>query len=490
MLDLREISLAFVGLTCLAGCAQRPTPTGPATEAATPLPSPTPATSSVAPLLSSAAAEDVKRLSPRPAPEAAPSAVILPPSSLAAARPAAAVRAAGDWAQFRGPGGLGVSSESVPTTWSASSGVRWKTPLPGPGTSSPILSGNRIFLTCYTGYGVPGQPGGSPDQVKRHLVCLDRETGKLLWNTEVPGQGAEEASIREGHGYASSTPAADADRVYALFGRSGVFAFDHGGRQLWRADVGERTSGWGSAASPVLHGNLVIVNASVESESLVALDRRTGKEVWRAGGIKESWNTPLLVALPGGKTELVLAIFRGVLGFDPVTGQKLWSCDTEIDWYMVPSLVARDGIVYCIGGRSGGALAVRAGGRGDVTGSHRLWTARQGSNVSSPVLHGDHLYWAKDSPAILYCAEASTGRIVYEERVDAAGQIYASALLADGKIYYVSRGGRTFVVPAAPKHELLAVNQVEERGTFNSSPAVGGGRLYLRSDRFLYCIGQ
>ncbi|MFN3650560.1 MAG: PQQ-binding-like beta-propeller repeat protein [Armatimonadota bacterium] len=413
--------------------------------------------------------------------------------AVAAGRAAAppAPRAASEWAQFRGPGGAGISPEAVPTSWSASEGIVWKTELPGAGTSSPILLGSRVFLTCYSGYSGPGQPGSSPDQLRRHVVCLDRATGKLLWNSEVPGKTGEEASIREDHGYASSTPAADAERVYAFFGRSGVFAIDHQGKQLWRADVGDRTHNWGSAASPVLHGNLVIINASVESESLVGLDRRTGKEVWRTGGIKESWNTPILVRNPAGKTELVVAIFRAVQGFDPETGERLWSCDTGINWYMVPSLVSRDGVVYCIGGRGGGgSLAIRTGGRGDVTGSHRLWKGDVGSNVPSPILHGDHLYWMRDSPAVAFCADAKTGRILYEERVPGADQVYASPVLAGGNLYYLSRGGRMFIVPAKPTFEVLATNELGERATYNSTPAAAGGRLYLRSDRHLYCIGR
>jgi len=404
---------------------------------------------------------------------------------------ASAAKAAGGWAQFRGPGGLGVSPDKgVPVTWSATEGVVWKTPMPGAGTSSPIVWGDRVYITCYSGYGVPGETGGSPEQVKRHLVCLERAGGKILWSKEVPGRGAEEATIRENHGYASSTPAADADGIYTFFGRSGAFAFDHTGRQLWQTGLGESTHGWGSAASPVLFRNLVIVNASVESESMVALDKKTGKEVWRAPGIRESWNTPLLVTLPDGKQELVVAIMRKVLGFDPATGAQLWSCDTDINWYMVPSLVARDGVVYCVGGRSGGALAVRGGGRGDVTATHRVWTGRKGSNVSSPVLHGDHLFWANDSTGVAYCAEAKTGSVLYEERLDRAGQIYASPVLADGRIYYVARGGRVYVVPAAPAFSVLAVNELGDRSTFNASPAVAGGRLYLRSDKLLYCLGK
>jgi len=253
--------------------------------------------------------------------------------------------------------------------------------------------------------------------------------------------------------------------------------------------VGAKTSGWGTAASPILHGDLVIINASVESESLIALDKATGKEKWRAPGIKESWNTPILVKV-GDKTEIVLAIFGKVLGFDPATGDQLWSSATDIGWYMVPSIVAGDGVVYCIGGRgTGGALAVRCGGRGDVTASHRLWTLKKGSNVSSPILHGAHIYWAHENEGILYCVEAKTGEVVYEKRLERAGQFYASPVLADGKLYYTTRGGRTYVVAAEPSFDLLATNELGRVGTFNASPAVAGGQLFLRSDKTLFCIG-
>jgi outer membrane protein assembly factor BamB len=236
---------------------------------------------------------------------------------------------------------------------------------------------------------------------------------------------------------------------------------------------------------------LVIVNASVESESLVALDTRTGKEAWRARGIREAWNTPALVATSDGQTELVVAMPKKVLGLDPATGEQLWSCDNEIGWYIVPSVVGQGGNVWSIGGRSGiAAVAIRTGGRGDVTTTHRLWTSRKGSNVSSPVVHGRYLYWMHDNLGMAYCAEAESGKIVYEQSIPRAGQVYASPVLAGGKLYYVARTGRTYVVTASPKYELLAVNEPLERGTFNASPAIAAGRLFLRSDRFLYCIGK
>lgn len=394
------------------------------------------------------------------------------------------------WAQFRGPRGLGVSADTgVPVSWSQDKNVVWKTTLPGAGASSPAVLGKRIYLTCYSGYNVPGQPRGDMEQLKRHVVCLGLGDGEIVWSSEVPSVLPEQARIRDNHGYASSTPALDADRVYVFFGKSGVFALDHGGKTLWHTNVGSKTSGWGSAASPVLHGDLLVVNASVESGCLIALDKRTGKEKWRASGIKESWNTPILVPTAAGTTDLAVAIFGKVLGFDPQTGKALWSCDTDIGWYMVPSLVTRAGIVYCIGGRGGGgALAVRTGGRGDVTQTHRLWAGRKGSNVPSPILHDGHLYWAQENGTAC-CAEAKTGKVAYSERLPRAGQIYASPVLAGGRIYYLARNGRAYVVAAKPTFELLATNELGRIGMCNSSPAVVGSRLLLRSDTLLFCLG-
>lgn len=398
---------------------------------------------------------------------------------------------AADWPQFRGRAGEGVSTDTgLPTTWSESENIVWQTRL-NPGTSSPIFVGDRIYLTSYSGYNVPGQSGGDQEDLKRQVVCLSRKDGKQIWSTEVPSKLPEQEKIRDDHGYASNTPVCDGERIYAFFGKSGVFALDLKGKRLWHADVGDELNGWGSAASPVLHGNLVIVNASVESQSLVALNKQTGKEVWRARGINESWNTPILVKTPAGKTEIVLAIQGSVLGFDPATGEQLWTCDTDIPWYMVPSIVADKGIVYCIGGRgTGGALAIKTGGRGDVTDSHRLWVGGKGSNVSSPILHEGHLYWAHESNGTVYCLDATTGDEIYAERLPRAGQFYASPVLADGKIYYVTRDGKTFVVAAKPEFELLATNSLGRVGTFNACPVVADGRLFLRSDQHLYCIDE
>ncbi|MDP6358786.1 MAG: PQQ-binding-like beta-propeller repeat protein [Planctomycetota bacterium] len=366
----------------------------------------------------------------------------------------------------------------------------WKTALPGAGASSPIVFGDHIYLTSYTGYLVPGSPGGSLDDLKRHLICIRRDDGKIIWNSPVKAKLPEKDRIRD-HGYAANTPVADAERVYAFFGKSGVFAFDHKGKQLWKADVGSNMSGWGTAPSPVLYKNLIFVNASVESQSLIALDKQTGAEKWRARGIKEAWNTPLVVKTKAGGDELVVACQRKVFAFDPTSGNELWTCQTDITWYMVPSAVAADGVVYFLGGRSGIAgLAVRAGGRGDVTRTHRLWTSNKGSNVTSPVYRDGHLYWVHEKLGIAYCAQADTGKLLYEERLNRAGQVYASTLLADGRLYYLNRSGRMFVLAAKPKFELLSTNDLRDGSRFNASPAVTGNRILLRSDKFLYCIGK
>jgi outer membrane protein assembly factor BamB len=395
-----------------------------------------------------------------------------------------------DWPCFRGPGGMGTSDASgLPTTWSETENVIWKAVLPGAGASSPIVWRDHIYLTSYTGYLVPGESGGSLDNLERHLICLGARGGEILWDRTVKAKLPEEETIRE-HGFAANTPAADAERVYAFFGKSGVHAYDHEGNPLWQADVGTGTSGWGTSASPVLYKDLVLINASVESQSLVALDRQTGDEKWRAGEIREAWNTPIVVTTESGD-ELVVATQGKVLAFDPDSGEPLWSCDTDITWYMVPCAVAADGVVYVLGGRSGtAALAVRAGGRGDVTETHRLWTSKSGSNVTSPVYHDDHLYWMHESQGIAFCARAETGEVVYEKRMERANQVYASTLLADGRVYHLDRSGRTYVLTARPEFELLATNDLRDGSVFNASPAVLGDRLLLRSDKFLYCLGR
>jgi outer membrane protein assembly factor BamB len=408
-----------------------------------------------------------------------------------AGRPTTPARATANWPAFRGADGQGTSSATgLPLEWNTDSNISWRRELPGAGASSPIVFGDRIYVTSYSGFFVPGEAGGSQEDLQRHLLCLNRSDGTRRWEKVVPAKLPEEDRIRD-HGFAASTPAADSSGVCCFFGKSGVIAFDHDGKQIWHADVGSGTHNWGSSASPVFHRDLVYINASVESGTLYALDRKTGEERWRAPDINEAWNSPVLIRDVNGSDVLVIATHGSVRGFDPASGRLLWTCQTEITWYMVPGLVADDGIVYCLGGRSGVAsLAVRTGGSGDVTKSHRLWTGLKGSNVTSPLYHDGHLYWMNDNLGIAYCADAASGKLIYEERMNRSGQVYASPILADGRIYYLTREGRTFVVAASPEFELLATNDLNDGSVFNGSFAVDNGRLLIRSDKFLYAIGR
>jgi outer membrane protein assembly factor BamB len=401
-----------------------------------------------------------------------------------------------DWTQFRGPNGLGVSDETkLPAEWSADENVVWRTKLPGLGTSSPITLGQSIYLTCYSGYAESIEEPGDMANLQRHLVCLERMSGKLVWTKAIRPQLPESAyqgGNDSRHGYSSSTPTTDGKHLYVFFGKSGVFCFDLEGNEIWNTVVGTGSRGWGSSNSPVLFNNVLIVNASVESRSLVGLDKLTGKEIWRADGIRSSWNTPALVKTAEGKTEVVVSVQRSLLGFDPETGESLWRCD-GIPTYACPSAISNDGIVYVTGGRGTQyTLAVRTGGNGDVTDSHVLWKVPTGSNVSSPVYHDGHLYIASDGRGIAYCFNAKSGEVVYEERLSPRpGRIYSSPILADGKVYYMSQHAGAYVVAAKPEFELVAHNVFEgDDSRANACPVVSNGNLLLRNDTYLYCIGE
>ena len=395
-----------------------------------------------------------------------------------------------DWLQFRGPGGLGISRDKgLPVTWSADKNIVWKTDMPGAGTSSPIVVGNKIFLTCYTGYGLDKESPGDMSELKLHLLCLDRSSGKVLWTRDVNSVKpiTPYASYIALHGYASSTPVSDGKNVYVFFDKAGVFAFDLDGKQLWQTNVGKGNHSWGSATSLLLWKDTVIVNASVESQSLFALSKNTGAEVWKAKGIKDSWSTPILVQVPKeSKPELVVSGTKKIFGFDPDTGEELWHADS-FNWYVCPSVIAHDGVVYAL--QNSTCVAVKAGGRGDVTKTHTLWQKTFGSVVPSLVFHDGHVYWADGS---VNCLKADDGSVVYKERLKPNSErIYASPLLADGKLYFVSRTKGTFVVEAGPKFKLLAHNVLDpDDSVFNGSPAVSNSQLLLRSDRYLYCIGD
>jgi hypothetical protein len=405
----------------------------------------------------------------------------------------------GDWPGFRGPNAASVSQESgLPTTWSDQENIAWKTELPGPGSSSPIVSGDLVFVTCYSGYGVDRSSPGDVKNLVRHLVCVRIHDGSTSWKKDIQAAQPEdpyEGFLRE-HGYASSTPATDGQRVFAFFGKSGVFAFDRDGRQLWEANVGTGSgmNGWGSGTSVVLHKSLVIVNANAESQTLVALDKETGKRAWEASakGYAGSWSTPILAETATGTQELVVQVSGEVWGLDPSDGGLLWYSGGLGRAPTNPTLAAKAGIVYALRGGPGGsaAVAIRAGGRDDVTESRVVWKKPAGSYVPSPLIVEDRLHWVDDK-GFAHCLKLDSGEEVYKsERLPDAGGVYASLVAADGKLYAVTRRNGTFVLAGGSTFKQLAQNKIGSDATdFNASPAVSNGHILLRSNRFLYSIG-
>lgn len=407
-----------------------------------------------------------------------------------------------DWPCFRGSNRDGISTQQgLPLTWQDSEGIVWKTRLPGAGASSPVTWGNRIYLTCYSGYGLSRQAPGKYEDLQRHVVCLSRADGKILWDKSFANKVPDDhyGDFINLHGYASSTPAVDDSGVYVFFGTSGVQAYRHDGELKWVQPCGEKYTNFGSASSPVLFGNLVIVNAAVECQTVLAFDKQTGTEAWRVKTLGMSRSTPLL--LKTGKThELVYHLGEwfendkgqpsGLGAVDPRTGKVLWKC-ISIDAYLNPSPIAGNGVIYAIGGNDRG-VAIRPGGRNDVTATHKLWEIRHGSEVCTPLYHDGHLYWTNEASGIAFCINAASGKVIYQERLEPRpDRIYASGVMGDGKLYYVSREHGTFVLAAKPEYELLAHNVIEsDESVFNATPAISRGQLLLRSDQSLYCIGR
>ena len=399
---------------------------------------------------------------------------------------------ANDWPQFRGPqGNATIDSADTPTQWSDTQNLVWKSKLPGRGASSPVVWGDRIFLTSFTGYGDSLKEPGDKSKLKLHTLCLDRRSGDLLWDRSITASDkTQDWSNRVAdHGYATGTPATDGEAVYAYFGVSGVVAYDFEGKLLWQAPTGDQTAGFGSASSPVVYEQLVLINASIECSTLFAFDKKSGKEVWKVEGINKAWTSPCVADVPGGKPELILNHKDEILGLDPVTGEKLWWC-AGIEDYIVPVPVFHDGIAYCLGGRSNRAIAVKLGGRGDVTKTHKLWETNIGANVTSPVYYKGHIYWSSDK-AVQCCLKASDGSEVYRERLPTRARLYASVVRAGDKLYATTRDLGILVLAAKPEYEELAINVLDSgEDQFNASPAISGDDLLIRTDSFLYCIGN
>ncbi len=409
-----------------------------------------------------------------------------------------------DWLRFRGENGTGIAPPDAkpPLHWSSSQGIAWKTDLPGAGASSPIVVADKIIVTAYSGI------ENGIQHLQRHLICLSSADGRILWDKTIPATQPEDeftGFLATEHGYASNTPASDGQRVYAFFGKSGALAFDLQGNQLWHTPLGTRSNSrrWGSAASVMLTQDHVIINALDEGGAIFALDKATGKEAWRspAEGLELAYSTPILVQ-NGDQTDLVLAVAQEIWGLNPATGKLRWYATHELPGNVSPGVVIGADHLFIFGGFPRTAsVALKLGGKNDIT-QNISWTVNDSTYVPTPVYHQGHLYVVNDQGFAL-CLDATTGAQVYRERVmDASSSgasggrrgggkpFYASTILADGKLYCVSRTNGTFVLAAKPKFEILAKNLIDLDTTqFNATPAIDKNRLYLRSNRTLYAIG-
>ncbi|HJQ67606.1 MAG TPA: PQQ-binding-like beta-propeller repeat protein [Blastocatellia bacterium] len=415
-----------------------------------------------------------------------------------------------NWPQWRGLDGRGVSGETgIPFEWDGKKNVKWKTQIAGRGHSSPIVWGNRIFLTTSVeGLVVPGaeavrhvhkgQEYRHPDSVgadreyTMKLLAIDADTGKVVWNKTVY-QGKVYDNRHKKNTYASATPATDGKYVYLSFEAEGVYCYDFDGKQVWKSSLGKiAKGGMGPGTSPVLYENLLILQCDQEygeGSFIAAVDKSTGKQVWRvARNHRRSWATPLLVKT-GGRTELVAAGAESVIAYDPATGKELWRAP-GVESNSIPSPVTGHDMVFVsAGSEAKRALAIRLGGSGNLTDTaHIVWRYDKGTAyVPSPILYGDYLYLMTDAGAIT-CLEAKTGKAVYQARLPVPAQFTASPVAFDGKLLIISEDGDGFVLRAGPKPDVLSVNSMGE--PVYASPAISGGRIFLRGATHLYCISS
>jgi outer membrane protein assembly factor BamB len=420
------------------------------------------------------------------------------------------IASAGNWPQWRGPDGSGISNEkNLPAEWSDTKNIKWKAPIEGRAHSSPIVWGNRVFLTtAVEGALVPGAKAVKhmdgdkeflhPDSIgadHKHtfkVICLDRETGKVVWEV-VAWEGTPYDNRHRKSSYAASTPATDGKYVYAFFGSEGLYAYDFNGKLAWKAQLGNLgTVGMGTGTSPILFDNLLIMQCDEENGAasfIVALDKKTGKVVWKTPRkVQVSWATPIL-ARSAKRAELITSGTESVIAYDPATGKELWR-HKGVESNAIPSPVANSDMVFLVAGFPAKiAMAIRLGGTGDLTGTQSVpWKYAKGTAyVPSPILYGDYLYLTTDR-GILTCLDARTGEVKYEGgRIPIPATFTASPVAFEGKILLTSEDGDTFIVKAGPKHEILGTNQLGE--AVYASPAIADARIFIRGEKNLYCIG-
>jgi outer membrane protein assembly factor BamB len=422
---------------------------------------------------------------------------------------------AADWPSWRGPSGTGSTTETrIPERWSATENVAWKAQLAGIGVSSPIVSGNRIIVTSQLGTGVraPGNhprlvqggnaeaageralaaKGGAADDRTVFVVeAFNRADGKRVWEYRLEAAGTL-PGVHDKHNLASPSPVTDGQMIYAWFGTGQIVALDMNGKLAWQRHLGAEIStfdvSWGHSSSPALfEDSLILLCDHAPMSYLLAVDKRTGKEKWRAdrGKGKMSYSTPLVVNGPAGP-ELIVNSSERVDAYDPRTGGLLWYTGTT-NRFPIPVPVFHDGTIYMSRGyRSGPYMAIRPGGKGDISKTHVAWEVQTGAPYISSLVHDNGLIFMATDVGGVTVVDAKTGQRVWQQRID--GIFTASPVAADGKIYFVSETGETIVVRSSRTPEVIARNDIGQR--LMASPAISNGQIFLRSDDQLFAIGR
>ncbi len=387
-----------------------------------------------------------------------------------------------NWPSFRGPSGQGIVIDTrLPLRWSATENVRWTAKLPGRGNSSPVVWDQRLFITAEE----PAETDAKK-AVERLLLCFDRRDGRLLWRHAAP-QPKDQEQLYWKNTFASSTPVTDGERVIVFLGNAGLLCCDLEGRRLWHRDLGTFPTVHGPASTPVLYKDLVIViQDQINAASLcAAFDKRTGEKAWQRERKRSMcWASPVLLRV-GDRDELIFNGSHDVISYDPATGEELWKV-SGTSQEAIPMIVAGGGLLYSTSGRNGPTMAIRPGGRGDVTTTHVVWRhERGGPHVPSPAYHDGRLYLISDT-GVLACHDAAIGEPLWQKRL--RGRFSMSPLVIGDKLLLVNESGVAYVFRSAARYEQLAENDLGE--TVLATPAVLDGRLYFRTEGQLMCVGE
>lgn len=409
------------------------------------------------------------------------------------------VAADDDWPRWRGPLDNGIARGDAPVEWNESKNIAWKAAIPGRGHSSPVIWGDRIFLTTavptspiQTPGGGRGPGGGAGAGVEHKFVvmALDRNTGKILWEQTATVAAPHEGYHQRYGSFASNSPVTDGKRLYAFFGSRGLYAYTLDGKSVWKKEFPPMKVRlqFGEGVPTVLHGDRLLLNFDQESDSyLVALDKSNGKELWRvARDEQSSWSPPFVVEHAGRK-QVILAASNKVRAYDLASGKVIWECG-GLGSNVIPAPVTQNGVVYVMSGhRNPNLMAIQLGRDGDLTGTI-LWSNQRGNSYTpSPVLADGKLYFISDS-GMLSCLNAATGEPYYlQQRLPKPYSFKASPVAVNGKLYLSTENGDIVVVKMGEKFEVLATNSMGDQ-MFIASPAVAGGSLYLRGPDTLYCV--